>query len=161
MALIAIIILIVDQITKFLVLKYLGAGNEWVVIDGFFKFVCWGNTGAAWSLYSGKNFFWAPISIVALIGLIVCRKHFNVTTIPGQIALGLLYGGIAGNLIDRLLPHRHEVIDFIRFYLYKRSGEEIGFPAFNVADSAICIGVGLLIIVSWMQESKKQRQAKN
>jgi len=159
MTLIAVIIFAVDQITKFLVLKFLGLGNEKVIIDGFFKFVCWGNKGAAWSLYDGKNFVLAVVSIIALIGLIVWRKHFNARTILGQIALGLIYGGIAGNLIDRLL--RHQVIDFLRFYLYRRSGEELGFPAFNIADSAICVGVGLLIIVSWMQESKKQRQAQN
>jgi signal peptidase II len=64
--------------------------------------------------------------------------------------LGLIFGGIAGNLVDRLI-YRH-VIDFLRFYLIRRSGEELGFPAFNVADSAICIGVGLLVLLSWKRE---------
>jgi signal peptidase II len=70
----------------------------------------------------------------------------------GQISLGLIFGGIAGNLFDRL--HHQRVIDFLRFYLHRRSGEEIGFPAFNIADSAICVGVGLLILISWKQESQ-------
>jgi signal peptidase II len=69
----------------------------------------------------------------------------------GQLSLGLIVGGICGNLLDRL--RYHEVIDFLRFYLYRRSGQQIGFPAFNLADSAICVGVGLLILISWKQES--------
>ena len=68
-------------------------------------------------------------------------------------ALRLICGGIAGNLFDRIDPARQQVIDFLRFYLRRRSGEEIGFPAFNVADSAICLGVGLLILVSFRLES--------
>ena len=63
----------------------------------------------------------------------------------GQIAFGLIFGGIAGNLLDRLLPSRQQVIDFIYFYVNQRDGGEIGFPAFNVADSGICIGVGLVL----------------
>ena len=157
MALIAVIIVALDQLTKLLVLNLLGPTEESVIIDGFFKFVCWANTGAAWSLYNGNNIFLAFVSFFALLGLIFLRRHFEVKTVLGQISLGLIYGGIAGNLIDRVF--RHHVIDFLRFYLYRRSGEEIGFPAFNVADSAICIGVGLMIYISWMLEASKQRQS--
>ncbi len=85
----------------------------------------------------------------AMVALFFWRKHFHAHTVLGQLSLGLIFGGIAGNLFDRLDPHRHHVIDFLRFYLYRRSGEEIGFPAFNVADSSICLGVGLLMLVSW------------
>ena len=63
--------------------------------------------------------------------------------------MGLLLGGIAGNLLDRVLPQRQHVIDFLYFHIHPRGGGELGFPAFNVADSAICIGVGLLIVLSW------------
>jgi signal peptidase II len=55
-----------------------------------------------------------------------------------------------GNLIDRL--HVHHVIDFIYFYLQQRDGTEIGFPAFNVADSAICTGVALIFLITWKNE---------
>jgi signal peptidase II len=68
----------------------------------------------------------------------------------GQIAFGLIFGGIAGNLADRLI--RHEVVDFIRFYLQQRGGDEIGFPAFNVADTAICTGVALIFLITWKNE---------
>ncbi len=157
MAVIAGVILILDQVAKFLVLRLLGPGDESVVVDGFFKFVRWGNTGAAWSLLADNNILLAIISIVALIGLVIWRHHFDTKTLLGQCSLGLIFGGIMGNLFDRLDPFRHQVIDFLRFYLYRRNGEEIGFPAFNVADSAICVGVALLVIISWLQESEGQQ----
>jgi signal peptidase II len=68
----------------------------------------------------------------------------------GQIAFGLIFGGIVGNLIDRLF--RKHVIDFLYFYLQQRGGTELGFPAFNVADSAICTGVALVFIVTLRNE---------
>ena len=73
----------------------------------------------------------------------------------GQISLGLIFGGIVGNLIDRLLPSRQHVIDFLYFYVVRRDGSEAGFPAFNVADSAICIGVGLLFVLSWRSRGEE------
>lgn len=150
MALVAAVIFVCDQATKWSVLRFLNQNNERVVIDGFFKFVHWGNTGAAWSLFKDKNHYLAIVSLVALLALFVWRHHFDTRTPTGQLALGLIFGGILGNLYDRLF--REHVIDFIRFYLYRRgSGEEIGFPAFNIADSAICVGVGLLFLLSWKQ----------
>jgi signal peptidase II len=150
--LIALAVLGLDQATKLLVLRLLGPTQESVVVDGFFKFVHWGNTGAAWSLFRDQNDLLAIVSILALLGLFLWRRHFHIQNVLGQISLGLIFGGIAGNLMDRL--RYHQVIDFLRFYLNRRSGEELGFPAFNMADSAICIGVGLLILISWKQEQE-------
>jgi signal peptidase II len=148
--LIALAVLALDQATKLLVLRLLGPTQERVVVEGFFRFVHWGNTGAAWSLFRDQNDLLAIVSIVALLGLFLWRRHFHIQSALGQISLGLIFGGIAGNLMDRL--RYHQVIDFLRFYLNRRSGQEIGFPAFNMADSAICVGVGLLILISWKQE---------
>ena len=149
-ALIALAVLALDQATKLLVLRLLGPTQERVVVDGFFRFVHWGNTGAAWSLFRDRNDLLAIVSILALLGLFLWRRHFHIQSALGQISLGLIFGGITGNLMDRL--RYHQVIDFLRFYLNRRGGQEIGFPAFNIADSAICIGVGLLILVSWKHE---------
>jgi signal peptidase II len=150
MAVIALAVVLLDQATKLLVLRWLGPTQERVVIGGFFRFVHWVNTGAAWSLFRDQNDLLAIVSILALLGLFLWRRHFYIHSPLGQISLGLIFGGIAGNLVDRLI-YRH-VIDFLRFYLIRRSGEELGFPAFNVADSAICIGVGLLVLLSWKRE---------
>lgn len=149
MASVAVAVLVLDQLTKWLVLRWLPMGVEKVVVPGFFKFVHWGNTGAAWSLFHGNNESLAIVSLVALLALFLFRKHFEVHTMTGRIALGLLFGGIIGNVIDRLHPERGHVIDFLYFFVEKRNGDIAGFPAFNVADSAICVGVGLLFVLSW------------
>jgi len=151
MAYLALSIFALDQLTKLVVLKYLGYAQEKVIVHGFFKFVHWGNTGAAWSLFRGNNGILAGVALAALIVLFLTRHHFDIHTLGGQISLGLIFGGILGNLSDRLI--RDHVIDFLYFYLIRRDGEEAGFPAFNVADSAICIGVGLLFILSWKSDS--------
>jgi signal peptidase II len=150
MAIIAVAILALDQLTKFAVLKYLHYAQEKVIIDGFFKFVHWGNTGAAWSMFHGNNELLAIVSLIALLVLFLYRHHFDSRTGFGQVAMGLIFGGIMGNLYDRLF--RDHVIDFIYFYLKQRGGGEIGFPAFNIADSAICTGVALLFFLSWRSE---------
>jgi signal peptidase II len=165
MAAIALVIFAFDQLTKLLALQYLGpvqggASKEHVVVDGFFKLVLWGNTGAAWSLFHDSNAMLAIVSLIALLALFIWRHKFDIGTWMGQLSLGLIFGGIIGNLFDRLDPHRLQVIDFLRFYLRKRSGEEIGFPAFNIADSAICVGVGLLIILSWKRDAETKNSAQ-
>ena len=152
-AILAAAVFILDQFTKWLVLNLLEKGDEKILIPGFFKFVHWQNTGAAFSMFHQKNGVLAVVSAVAMTALWVFRRHFEAHRPTGQVALGLLFGGIAGNLLDRLLPSRQHVIDFIRFYLESRGGGEIGFPAFNVADTAICTGVGLLILLSWQMET--------
>ncbi len=155
-AMLALVIFAFDQFTKHLVLKSLGAYDERIIIPGFFKFVHWGNTGAAWSLFSGNNGALALVGLLALVALFLTRHHFDSHTLIGQIAFGLIFGGIAGNLADRLI--RHEVVDFIRFYMQLRgSNSEIGFPAFNVADSAICTGVGLIFLITWRNEHKPKK----
>jgi signal peptidase II len=70
----------------------------------------------------------------------------------GQFAFGLIFGGIVGNLIDRLWA-KH-VIDFLYFYLERSNGTELWFPAFNVADSAICTGVGLVLLLTFKTERR-------
>ena len=153
---VAVVILLLDQVTKYLVLHLLSSEQEHVIVDGFFKFVCWGNKGAAWSIMNNSNLLLAFISIGALCCLIYWRERFDTTRWSGQCALGLVFGGIVGNLFDRLHPARQQVIDFLRFYMYQRDGREIGFPAFNIADSAICCGVALLILMSWLNEKPVQ-----
>lgn len=150
-AAIAAVVFVFDQFTKWLVLNLLDKGEEKIIINGFFKFVHWGNTGAAWSIFSGNNGTLIVVMLFAFVALFLTRHHFDSHTLPGQIAFGLIFGGIIGNLTDRLF--RHEVVDFIRFYMLQRGGGEVGFPAFNIADTAICTGVGLIFLISWRNEN--------
>lgn len=155
--LIALLVVALDQFTKQLALRWLGPERERVIIEGFFRFVCWCNTGAAYSFLRGHNGWLAVVAIVAIIVLFHTKHHFHAETTLGLVAFGLIFGGILGNLADRL--HYKYVVDFLRFYLDQRGGSEIGFPAFNVADSAICTGVGLIFLITWREEQKARAAA--
>lgn len=145
-ALIALAVIALDQITKIIIVNVLPNSTiEKTVIPGFFKLVHWENTGAAWSLFRGSNAILAAVALVALVILYFSRHHFDARTLVGQIAFGLICGGIVGNLIDRIRVK--SVIDFLYFYL-----GDWGFPAFNVADSAICTGVALVFLLTWRSE---------
>ena len=149
----ALLIIALDQFTKWLVLHTIYVGDEIPVIPGFFNLAHRANTGAAWSLFTGNNTMLALVALVALVALFLARRQFHSERLTGQLALGLIFGGIIGNLIDRLLPGRHAVVDFLHFYLLRRGGEPLDFPAFNVADSAICTGVALIFIINLRNES--------
>lgn len=143
-----------DQLTKAIVRRWMEFGDQVVVLEGFFKFVHWGNTGAALSMFQGYNSVLALVGVIALVILVLSRHHFEVHRIWGQLALGLILGGILGNLTDRFrIDH---VVDFLYFYVIRRDGLEAGFPAFNVADTAICTGVGLLFLMAITSESDKK-----
>lgn len=152
------VVLIADQFTKLLVMSLINRWDQRIVIDGFFKLVHWGNTGAAWSLFHGNNGLLALVSCIALGLLVWLRNRFDLRSSVGQIAYGLVGGGILGNLIDRLRVGH--VIDFLYFYLRPRGGDgrEAGFPAFNVADSAICVGVVLLLVLSWREGGEREAE---
>ena len=158
-ALVAAVIYGFDQLTKFFVLKSLDHGQEKVVVDGFFRFVHWQNTGASWSLFHDKNTTLAIVAGIAFVALIFARKHFSTQSLTGQLAFGMILGGIAGNLTDRIVPSRQHVIDFLRFYVDTANGE-VGFPAFNLADSGICVGVAVLFWVTWQTERAAKGSCK-
>jgi signal peptidase II len=153
-ATIAAAVFALDQLTKVAVLNFLPVPRESEihVLPGFFTLVHWHNTGAAWSMFHDNNAALAIVSAIALVVLVLARGKFGANTMLGSIALGLIFGGIVGNLLDRIV--HHHVIDFLYFHLITRSGTLHDFPAFNVADSAICVGVGLLFILSWRSEKE-------
>jgi signal peptidase II len=97
-----------------------------------------GNTGAAWSLFTGQSVFLAILAGATLVAIFLWRRALGLRDRTSQIGFGLLCGGIAGNLLDRLL-HGH-VIDFLDVHF----GTFI-YPTFNVADSGICVGVFLYL----------------
>jgi signal peptidase II len=121
------------------------------VIPGFFNIVRVHNTGMAFGIGNGTNAakIIFPIVACAAICLIVWLWRKNAfPTLLSRLAVVLLIPGILGNLIDRMLPGRGYVVDFLDFILpfYDRISPGGHFPSFNVADSCICIAAGLLII---------------
>lgn len=150
----AAVIFISDQITKIWIIDRLplgsyGPGHSITIIPNFFYLVHVGNTGAAWSMLTGKSTLLAIIAIATLAGIYIWRRALALRDPLAQVAFGLLCGGIIGNLVDRL-QHGH-VVDFLDFHF----GTYI-YPTFNVADSAICIGVFFYIWHSFRSESLKK-----
>ena len=115
--------------------------NRFSIIDGFLEFIMALNNGAAFGLFSGTPYLLAAVSIFALI-IIISIFLFSGTELKlVHIALGLFAAGVCGNLYDRLF-NNGMVRDFIDVIYWH--GKH--WPAFNVADSLLCIGVGLMII---------------
>ena len=150
-ALIAVVIAVVDQLTKWLVLGCVSEARPIPVINGFFQIVNWRNTGAAWGIFRDYNLVLAIISVLTVLALYIFRHTFGVHRTLPAVALGLIAGGLVGNVVDRV--RLGSVVDFLDFYIGRNH-----WPAFNVADSAICVGVVLYIIVSWRKESETQRR---
>ena len=145
----ALVVFVLDQITKIWInarmpLGTYGPPGSIVVIEGFFNLVHVGNTGAAWSMLSGKSTFLALLAFVTLGAIYLWRHELGLRLRVVQLSFGLLCGGIVGNLVDRMV-HGH-VIDFLDFHF----GSYI-YPTFNIADSGICVGVAIYLIHSLRQ----------
>jgi signal peptidase II len=135
---ISIIILIIDQISKIIISTFIPLNNSLNVIKNFFKLTYVNNEGAAFSILTNQRILLIMISFLALAFIIKNLKEFKVNP-RNNIAFGLLIGGICGNLIDRLFLGY--VRDFLDFKIFNYN-----FPVFNISDSAIFIGVVLIII---------------
>jgi len=153
-ACVAAIVLVVDQLSKALVLTFLAPGAphaEVVIVPGLLRLYYVENTGAAFGLFQGKNPLLAFLAFGVVVALIVWFRKL-VRFWLGALALGLQLGGAVGNLIDRF---RHGfVVDFIDFSFW---------PTFNVADSVITIGVLMLLYVLLRQgqlESPRAREVE-
>ncbi len=143
--LVATITTLIDQVTKWAVLQLLNPGEQVEVIRGFFSLTLLFNKGAAFGLFAGiesdalRYTLLGLSTLVALsvLGYVLLRDFCE--DVPGQCVVGTVLGGAVGNIIDRV--RLGEVIDFLDFYLGSHH-----WPAFNVADSAICVGVILLLL---------------
>jgi signal peptidase II len=153
--LLAVLVLVLDQLTKAWIATRVpydpsGSGVGAVpVIDGFFYLYDVGNTGAAWSMFSGGSVILAGLAAATLLAIGIWRQALRLREPAAQVAFGLLCGGIAGNLTDRLrLGH---VTDFISLHF-----GNYPYPTFNVADSGICVGVVLYLWHS-LRQPKEER----
>ena len=161
---IAGVILVLDQITKILVQYSIPfessyfAPDRVTIIEDFFYLVHIGNKGAAWGMFSEYSGILTILSFAVLLFIFCFRKHIELYRGTVQIAFGLLIGGILGNLIDRIRVGH--VIDFIDIHLpftlpyilpYGR------WPAFNIADSAIVVGMLFYLLFSLSDTKKKIR----
>lgn len=153
---IAFVVFAADQATKLWIVSRVPFGHflphrdsDIEVIPGFFYIIHVGNPGAAWSMLSDYSGLLAVLAAATLVAIFFWRHALGLRARLSQVCFGLLCGGIVGNLLDRLL-HKH-VIDFIDLHF----GRSYVYPTFNVADSAICVGV---ILYLW--QSLKTPQAR-
>jgi signal peptidase II len=143
---------ILDQLTKSLVLTHISTDELIPVIPGLFNLVQVHNTGAAFGMLRDNNLFFVILSFSALIILAILAWKAVFLNWTSRWASALLVAGVAGNLTDRIL-HGH-VVDFLDVILpwYGR------WPAFNVADSCICVAAGLFILGSFLDGKRRKAQ---
>jgi signal peptidase II len=135
---VSITIAVLDQFVKCLVRARFSLHGGVVVVPGLFDLRYVRNTGAAWGIFADGTHWLALLSVVVLGLLVRFRHSFLPPGVAGRLVLGLLAGGIVGNLIDRV--RLNYVVDYLDFYWRGHH-----FPAFNIADAAICIGVGVYL----------------
>lgn len=128
-----------DQAAKFAALRTLAGGAAVPVVPGFFDLRLVLNDGAAWGMLAGRQWLLVAVSAAMLAVLWWNRRELAASRLS-RIAAGILAGGIAGNLADRVL--RGRVVDFLDFH-WRGTWH---YPTFNLADAAICAGVGLLLL---------------
>lgn len=141
---ISLAVFILDQASKYLIMANMTLGQSIPVITDIFHITYIRNPGAAFGLMAHRTSFFIAVSILVVLGIIFFYKKYGGKvkgTLP--VTLGLIAGGAMGNLADRV--RFGEVIDFLDFRIW---------PVFNLADSAIVIGAGLLMIVFWKLEGK-------
>ncbi len=144
-------IVILDQLTKYWINQ---AKPRFEVITGFFNLSYVQNSGAAFGILQGKLFLLTVVSIAA-IGVLVFLIFYEDERKKGLLfGLALILGGTCGNFIDRF--RLGYVIDFLDFHI-----KQYHWPSFNVADSSISAGVGILIFVMIWEEYYKKRQSQD
>lgn len=149
--LVALIVILLDQFTKWLIVKYMELHESIPIIENFFAITSHRNKGAAWGILQGQMTFFYIVTAIVVVGIIYyiekhVREHKFMT-----ISLCVILGGAIGNFIDRLF--RKEVVDFLDFTIFSYE-----FPIFNVADMALTIGVGLFLFATLLEERKTRNE---
>lgn len=148
--LIALFVIAIDQVSKWLIVKNMELGTSIPIIDNVLYITSHRNRGAAWGILEGQMWFFYIITIVFVGFIVIYMKKYAKTDMLLGVSLGLILGGAIGNFIDRVF--RQEVVDFIHVYIFSYN-----YPVFNIADSALCIGV-VLIIIQTLLEGKKMKE---
>ncbi len=155
MLIIAGIVVALDQLTKIYIHTRFQLGESLVVLENIFNFTYVRNYGAAFGFLSEshplfREVFFLSMPPIAVIIIFTILRTVKDDDLLQTSALSLICGGALGNYIDRL-NYRY-VIDFLDFHFYNR----YSYPAFNIADSAIVCGVGILILVMLLEKKKTQ-----
>ncbi len=142
------VVLLLDQLVKIIVNNCMSLYDEIKLIPNFFSIYYVKNTGAAFSILEGNTTFLITLTIIFILMIHKYIKIEEEFTKLSSISLGLVLGGIFGNLIDRIL--HAGVIDYLSFEFFG-----YGFPVFNIADIGITVGVFLMIIEMLLEKKRK------
>jgi len=134
-----------DQLTKWMIVKRMEYGESIEVIENLLYITSHRNRGAAWGILEGQMWFFYAITVAVIIALVYYIQKMAKQSVLIGVSLAFMLGGAIGNFIDRVF--RQEVVDFVHTYIFTYS-----FPIFNIADAALTIGVGLLIIYMILEE---------
>jgi signal peptidase II len=155
----ALVVFLLDQVSKWFIMKRIPLGEERPVLGDFFILTSHRNRGAAFGILQNQRWFFIIITLIVVIGILwYMRRTIREGKTLLSFALSLLLGGAIGNFIDRALFG--EVVDFLQFtFDFSLFGKAIYYiyPIFNLADSAIVIGVILIFLESllaWRKEKK-------
>ncbi len=146
----SLLFMLLDQIIKLLVIKNISLQEEITIIPNFFSLYYLKNNGAAFSILGNKTLFLILISVICLIFFRNYIKSLTKVTPLTIISLGMIIGGILGNLFDRLIYH--SVIDYLSFIIFNYA-----FPVFNLADIGITVG-GVLLVVDLLISDKVSKK---
>jgi len=149
-----LLVLFLDQWTKLTIRQSLSLYQTVEVIHGFFNLVHVRNTGGAFGIFGGErggvgSLFFVVVSVVAIGSIIILLIRLKEGEKIISLSLSFILSGAVGNLIDRLW--HGEVVDFLDFYV-----SSYHWPAFNIADSAICVGIGLMVLALFVKDHKKK-----
>jgi len=147
-----------DQLSKYWIMATMNLYEVREVIPGLFNLVYVTNRGAAFSIFASvdspvRHYFFIAVNSLAAIGLTVAVFKMRSRSIFYVVSFGLIAAGAVGNLIDRI--RFGAVIDFLDFYV-----GSYHWPAFNVADSSICVGVGVLFVLN-ITEIKRDKERRH
>ena len=152
---IAAIVVLLDQWTKWLVVKNMELGDQISIWDPWFGLLSHRNRGAAWGMLQGQMWIFTVVTLIVIAG-IVYYFHKEAKGKPAfGITLMILLGGALGNFIDRIF--RGEVVDFVDVLIPIINYD---FPIFNIADAALTISVIMLILVMLREERNEKKKVK-
>ncbi|MCF1783885.1 MAG: signal peptidase II [Lactobacillus mulieris] len=145
---IAFLVVLCDQGLKYYISHSFMLGQEHILIDGLLSFTYVKNTGAAWNILTGQMWLFYIISIIAIIACLYFLYNKKYNNPIFKTGIGLVLGGVIGNFIDRL--HLKYVIDMIQL-------DFINFNIFNIADSAITVGIVLIFVYLIFFSEKEEK----
>ncbi len=144
------VLVVVDQVTKHLVVHNIAYGKIIPIIPGFFNLTYITNRGAAWGILEGQRWLLLGFGFSVMVAALFALRWFTEGWNERYVALFMVVSGIIGNSIDRIW--RHEVVDFLDFRIFTYR-----WPSFNVADSAICVGIAIYILSLLLRPEKNKK----